>query len=441
MLSRLFLIAARNLVQHQRGSLLWGAAAGLVTAVLLVLFGFMHATHEKIYETATLFSSGHLNIAGIFKFSPSRAVWMVEDSRKVEEVVHQVFPDADLVATRMQRLVGMSSRRASIERLYLVGVDPEREERLRRNLRVVAGSLDALVQPGRVVLSRGQAATLSVELGDTVTVSGLTMRGAHNAVDLEVAAVVESMGSFSGLFAFTSLSTLREFSAYPDGAAAIVQVHLKEPLGDLSARKEALARGLEAAGMKARTYGEKLWEEDALRAVEYEAWTGGRLLVGSWEDLLSDQLIMLAIIGVLGGVAGTVLLVLACVGLSVGLGLSVRSRTQEIGTLRAMGMGRGQVVLLFILEGLLLGFCASLAGVALGLVACAGLNLAALPVAQSWQFFIGTGAAARFAAPPEAVLGLVAGMSFCAVLASLFPSLMAARLPPILAMQNSQTGS
>ena len=46
--------------------------------------------------------------------------------------------------------------------------------------------------------------------------------------------------------------------------------------------------------------------------------------------------------------------------------MSVHERTREIGTIRAMGMRRGGVVRLFLLEGLALGIVAAVLGVLAG---------------------------------------------------------------------------
>ncbi|TXH45893.1 MAG: ABC transporter permease [Burkholderiaceae bacterium] len=121
------------------------------------------------------------------------------------------------------------------------------------------------------------------------------------------------------------------------------------------------------------------------------------------------------------------------VGLSVAFGIasvlvvSVVQRSKEIGILRAMGVTRGQVLRVFLLQGGLLG----LGGAALGcLLGLGGLTL--------WQTVArnpdGTVLWALQLHPPVMV-GAVVLAGLTGVLAALAPALRAARLDPVLAIR------
>ncbi|HYO68492.1 MAG TPA: FtsX-like permease family protein [Archangium sp.] len=122
------------------------------------------------------------------------------------------------------------------------------------------------------------------------------------------------------------------------------------------------------------------------------------------------------------------------VGLFVSLSVSVRERTREVGTLRAMGMHRRAVVGLFVLEGLLLGLLASTTGALvaslLGLLLRGTITL---PAQIASLFFSDT-------LPLEphlsaAVLAVVL-VTLGAVLASIIPAARAASLSPRSAMES-----
>ena len=75
-------------------------------------------------------------------------------------------------------------------------------------------------------------------------------------------------------------------------------------------------------------------------------------------DLL-HQLDVTALDGLTVRAASCVLLVVIGVGIMNTLWIAIRERTREIGTLRAIGMQRRRVLLMFLIEALMLGAAAA----------------------------------------------------------------------------------
>ncbi|WP_396430230.1 FtsX-like permease family protein [Limnohabitans sp.] len=121
------------------------------------------------------------------------------------------------------------------------------------------------------------------------------------------------------------------------------------------------------------------------------------------------------------------------VGLSVAFGIasvlvvSVVQRSKEIGILRAMGISRGQVMRIFLLQGGLLGLGGAVVGCALGILSLQlWLQIARTPegtpmFAVTTDFWMLSGAL---------VLATLSGL-----LAALAPALRAARLDPVVAIR------
>jgi lipoprotein-releasing system permease protein len=121
------------------------------------------------------------------------------------------------------------------------------------------------------------------------------------------------------------------------------------------------------------------------------------------------------------------------VGLSVAFGVasvlvvSVVQKSREIGILRAMGIARGQILRIFLLQGGLLGLGGSLAGCALGALS--------LVLWQRWaRNADGTPLFALALDPQLALVALVLG-TVTGLLAALAPALRAARLDPVVAIR------
>ncbi len=134
-------------------------------------------------------------------------------------------------------------------------------------------------------------------------------------------------------------------------------------------------------------------------------------------DVLGSVLdVLTAVVGALGGIS----LAVGGIGILTIMTIAVRERRREIGLLRALGAGRGQILTLFLLEAVLL----ALVGGVLGLVVGAGgawligALVPALPTETAWDFVL-------IAEVIAVLIGLAAGV---------LPALRAAALDPVAAL-------
>ena len=121
------------------------------------------------------------------------------------------------------------------------------------------------------------------------------------------------------------------------------------------------------------------------------------------------------------------------VGLSVAFGIAsvlvvvVVQKSREIGILRAMGISRGQILRVFLLQGGLLALAGSVVGCALGALALATWHRMALD-AQGQPLF------ALSFEPPLFGLALVLA-TLTGLIAAVAPAMRAARLDPVVAIR------
>ena len=131
-----------------------------------------------------------------------------------------------------------------------------------------------------------------------------------------------------------------------------------------------------------------------------------------------------------------ILLVIIAIGIINTMLISVRERTREIGSLRAIGMHRRQVLLMFVLEALILGVVATTVG------ACTGAALASL--VDSAQIKIPSAAVQaillsdtlNLTVTPSQILKTIALFTFFSIGASLIPASRAARMEPVKAIHH-----
>lgn len=119
----------------------------------------------------------------------------------------------------------------------------------------------------------------------------------------------------------------------------------------------------------------------------------------------------------------------AMIGAMITMYSAVANRRREIGTLRALGFGKGAIMFSFLLESVLLaligGGVGALASCAMGFVHFSVINF------QSWSEMV-----FRFQPTPEIVIGSLAFAGVMGVCGGFFPAVRAARIPLIRALKD-----
>ncbi|MEY4871763.1 MAG: hypothetical protein RLZZ563_1093 [Pseudomonadota bacterium] len=282
---------------------------------------------------------------------------------------------------------GFLRRGTQVAQVSVVGLEPGRESAiLNLDGYLVAG--DARLRTGAILLGRALADDLGLSLGQTVEVqsqdgiaAALTVTGLYQI----------GSGGPDRRMAYVSLTTARRLFDMPQGVG---RIEIK--LFDLYAADAVAERIRGLTGLPA-----KPWTEDGkqlLEALDAQAQTGYFLKT-------------FAMITIIIGVASALL-------------LSTYRRRPEIGIMRAMGAPRWFVVVVFVLQGALIGLMGGLFGAAAG-------YLALLPFPSRDAFRSGT-------LPMDITQGSY-GLAITltvigAILASILPARAAARVDPVTAI-------
>lgn len=425
-------IAWRNLLEHKRRTFLLGTAIATVTALAILLAGLSIGIQRTLSETAVALATGHLNVNGVYKISPGEAVPMATNQGELRRVIGQSVPEADLIVGRGRggaRLVGEGVAIGAM----LNGVDIRRESALKRVLSLVDGRVDDLSAPNTLLLFEHQAEKLSVSVGDTVTLSAQTLRGVANTIDCRVVAIAREVGLLSGGNAFTSIETLRALYQVRSDVTGVFQIHLDEQaLDQLPQIGARLRRDLTAAGYRVMPAApQAFWQK--LEAATGQSWTGQRLDVSTWQDEVSHMMWSYFALRAASTLLLSIMLAITIVGIMNSLWVATRERTREIGTLRAIGMKRGAVAQLFLMEAGLLGLLSASAGALIGVAITSWINSSGIQVPLSVQLFVMRDHL-ELVVDPDMLLLCVFLVTAATCAAALYPSLRAARLRPVDAM-------
>ena len=250
------------------------------------------------------------------------------------------------------------------------------------DLGVTSGHLSALSTPGTIMVSSDAASGHGWKTGDTIRVQF----GAYGAYPLQIAGIFANIGPLASYLVATA--TLAADSGVRTDSVDLVQA----PASARPAIQAALA-GYPGA---------QLLDQAGYIASQTK-------LLNSLLTLVTAMLILAIVIALLG-VVNT-------------LALSIAERTREIGLLRAIGMGRGQLRLMIAAESMIISVIGALLGIILGLGLGAALTAA---LTRSRQ--------ATVAVPAGQLVIYILATAAAGVLASIGPARRAARLDTLTAI-------
>ncbi len=431
-MGQLFLIAFRNLTHHSKRTLLLGGAIAGVTALLVLLLCISSGMHATLLESATTLSTGHINIAGFYKVTAGQSAPVITDYKKLAEIAKKTLSDIDYVVSRGRGWAKLVSDTGSMQ-VAIGGLEIKNEPNFGKVVHVVKGKLEDLANPGNVLIFEEQAKKLGVTLGDSLVISSQTARGVNNTIDVRVVAIAQDIGVMSAWNIFIPDDSLRQLYQMNTDATGALHVYLKD-IGkipqDLELLRTAFAKeGYILMDREAKPFWGKFEE------VNREDWTGQKIDLTTWEEEMSFFKWTTSAIDGLMYVLTVILLIIIAIGIMNSLWIAIRERTREIGTLRAIGMQRIRVLFMFLIEAFSLSVLGTFAGVAIGLVLAGLINLAHIHVPQAAQMFLMSNTLKLDVEFSHIFIG-VGIITACTTLIAIIPSIHAARLKPITAMQH-----
>jgi putative ABC transport system permease protein len=413
MLARL---AFRNLFRHTRRTLLTASALALGVALMVLGRAWTAAMEKAVVEPAKDGTLGHLQVfardaaadeGGEPSFiMPQNNYRLIPRPREV--IARALAAEPRLGAGLSRLMVGalLSSGERSLEAI-LIGIDPAARPAVYPAVDLHAGRhFEARAEgPRGILLNRGVARRLGVDVGDQVVAVGSAADGRLIGAKLEVTGIwrVKGLESYEWGACYVDLAAVQDLLDVEDQAGVLVfrQRDPRAPSAPLAASLNAFFRR-EAVPAVAYT-----WEEMGGPFI-------GGMLVTRFVARIMD-LVMTLIVA--AGVMNTAL-------------MSVFERTREVGTMRAVGVRRGRVLLVFLLEAILLGLGAAGLGAAVGAGLVAFFGRVGIPAFSEAQRYSYGGDYLFPTLDWGSVVSVPALMVLVCLAAALGPAVMAARLRP-----------
>jgi ABC-type lipoprotein release transport system permease subunit len=431
-MGRLLLIAVRNLRSNPQRTGLLTAAIAAVTMLLVLLAAMSHGMYDTMLRAATTMATGHVNVGGFYKVTSGTAAPIVIRADALKKLVEEHTPEATLVVDRMRGWGKVVSHKDSIQVGYS-GIDIEEEKDFDEVIQILEGDLQGLREKNGAVIFQSQAESLDVGVGDSLTLSAPTFRGARNTADVRVVAIAKPMGMLSSFNIFVHKQLVRELYHLDDHATGAIQLYLEDE-GEVDQVAERLRAALAEAGYDVM---DPLSQPFFMKIpiVTREDWTGQKLDVTTWKDEMAFMMWTLTALDALTGIIVAILLTLIVMGVMNSLWMAIRERTREIGTLRAIGMQRARVLCMFVIEAAVLSLAATLIGAILGVGVTFLINALEISLPDGVRIFLMRDTLHLVIDGPTVIRAIVT-ISSITTLFAFIPAWRAARLPPITAIHD-----
>ncbi len=400
-------LAARNVFRRwgRNGLSMVSIVAGVF--VLILGRGFVDGMRENIVRAQIDTASGHI-VARPADYPTFGLQAPVDRLLRLDDGTRRWLDQHASAWTTRLVFVPRAIHGNESMRVRAFGFDPATDESVfPRSQWEVDGSIPGGSQDG-VLVSRGVARALQLVRGDMLILEARTHAGALNAMSVPVSGILTARNPLiDNVGIFVPKPLVQELVRPGDSFS-----HLAVKLRDRDDAPD-LASGLaQAMGPQA----------------EIRTWIQESASLMGIMDIRQTAMDMLAM----------VLMAIAATGIANTVLMAAYERVREIGTLRAMGMTRAGVVGLFVTEGVFTGFLGALLGGLLGgwttwSYSRNGIDLAAL-IQQAGD--TGTYDSIPFSTilymdfREPFILGAMVFGLLVAVLASIYPAVVASRLAP-----------
>ncbi|HEY3052266.1 MAG TPA: FtsX-like permease family protein [Thermoanaerobaculia bacterium] len=402
-------IAVRNVFRNPRRTAFTMLVIVFGAVAMLLAGGFITFNFEGLREMTIRNGLGHLQIFTSQYAASGEEHALANGIERPADLEKWLMKQPHVVVTTQEiELVGLISNGDKSETFIGRGIDPARQETMGFDTRVKSGrALDPHSSEPEVVLGSGLAETMKVKIGEPLTLLSTTTLGALNAVDVRV------VGTFS--------TGIKEF----DARALKVTVGTAQTLLDTNRVTKIIVRLDDTKNTN---------RSAATIAAALKSSGHSQIAIKTWRDLATfyKQVVMLyASIFIFLGIIIFILVILSS---SNTMMMTVLERVQEIGTLLALGTRRRQIVLIFLLEGLVIGFFGGLLGWVAGYGALSLINRAGITMPPPPSFSRGISLHINFV--PELFAGVLLLVTIVLVLSAMIPAVRASRLRIVDALRH-----
>ena len=339
-------LAWRNLWRNRRRTFITASALAFGYLASVTMVGIWRGMVTEMIETGTNLVTGQLQIHAP-DYYPERSMYNTLGGRggiDVDELVRLTRDTPGIVAASPRVYGGgLISTGTETAASMLVGVDPDHEVEVTRLLQTPAEGRAPRAGEREILIGRGMADLLDVEVGAEVVLVASASDGSLGNDLYRVSGIFATgMAGLDRSFGILPIRSLQELMAMPEDRIHEVAAAVENPFS-APALGDSLAAALDARGLD--------------YPVLPRPWTVFRAELAEYARLA----------GAVNGIIVGIIFVMAVFGVANTMLLGTFERRREFAVVRALGTRPGSVALTVVYEGLILGVVAVAAGVLISL--------------------------------------------------------------------------
>jgi putative ABC transport system permease protein len=428
-------LALRNLSRQKKRTFLLGGAIAFGIMIVSIINGFVGAFVSNISENFANLAAGHVFIQGVEKSASGKELDIIRDDSVLLAAAKEAGIPAKYV-TKRSSFQGTVVFAGKTTQLTIDGVDFANETFLPDRLIFKSGSMKGMSNQEGLLISEPVAKRLNVQVGDQVLVQMKTYTGQNNVGEFTIAGITADPGILGSMAGYASKPYVNELlNLGPDDYQSL-GFYLPSLKGmdkygaDLYAdlRKKAQVFDRDASNKNEN------FVRTMMTQSKKETWTGIKYRVFTLNDMLSQVQQIVNVLNSASLVILVILFLIIMVGITNTFRIIMYERIREIGTMRSIGMQRGEVRNLFLYEASFLAVGGVLAGIVIALIIMGGVSLANFGL-DSPLFIILKNGHMTFSLPLLRTLANVLIVAALTLAAAFFPARNAARLDPAVALR------
>lgn len=437
-------ISMRNITRQKKRSFLLGGAIAFGVFIIISLGSFTTGMTETLQENFTSIMGGHIYILGTETLDSGRVVQVIGDTDDLERAINTVDDMVEEYHVRSQVRMGEIIFGSKSTTLQVSGVDWDNEQLLKDTLTISDGNLDSIDTAGSLLLPETVAEKLGVLPGESVLIRMDTVTGQKNVGEFTVSAIIQEQDSFSFMSAgYTEMGYLNNLIGLEPNEYQYLTLHLKdiETMDTVAAQliTELQKTSLVDTGDEEDEEGQQdkmhgMMFGGGMSSASDDPWEGTKFGITNLNDIMEPVLQLVNILNIVSIALFVILMVITMVGLINTFRMVLIERTKEIGTMRAIGMHRGSVRSIFLLEALYLALFGAVAGILISFTTTVMAGLIRFNPDSNLGLFLHNGRL-QFITNPGSVFGVVFLLAVMTLIAVYMPARKAAKLKVVDALR------